>query len=953
MGIRERIKTFRKKTKSVQKEITDTKTKNSEKEQITKKRPFALRLLFKFIRLILIWIPLTLICLISLSLIAAKIYLSPERVERLAVSQFAGMSNGSLSLKVKTFDPYSDIWIENLIIKNPPAFGGNFAEIERIRLRYGFFSLFMGNVHFEEIGIYKPRIYLTQKKGVWNAAVLMKPSAPAVKKLEEKKEKGEPSSEINLPISVSLLFNFVLDDLRVKIKGDGINGGVDGITFKTKIVIPPFKKIPLSPKAVTLLKEMSVTLNPDDKIDVSFYSPDVSIEPPLILGWSLVFDKGTGKESKFNSRLRVGTSKTPVRFKKAHLAPLDFLVSYDLYFDPVRDFLQLDNFGVSFRGKYWLKLEGSVANASKNPYVNIRMAQSEIALSDLYPYYKTLTGDSSMRFGGSVTLAPLTIKGTPGTISINGNIGMSSIALNLPGFAISLPSADIGYGLRKTGSKAKINTSITLSNFIYTLDRARSGQNSFAFKCEIDAFDDFRTFDIDSGSIRFFDPRTKETAFSTGLKGRVATAAPMHGNVSIQKLYFMKDSLLPMLPDSIRKSMSRIPLTKEVTGGIDVSFVLGKKIDAKVSALFRIPDFDVNDLSLKADIEQNPVAKRITVRSVSVESPSRGLTLGVKGFVDLKKTPISDSDLSIALDVKYPKMTQVVKGVNLSGGVKMRAGMKGDLAKGKVKGTFDINNLNVNIPDSMLLVDSMNLAFPFEYDFAYKPTGGSRNTVDKSSVFDSALFKEKENFTIKAIAAKHPSRKEQFTYLKDLRGTLFFKKNAFEIQKLSANIMDGTMLMKDTFFYLSDLNIHNMEYSLSLDITNVDIGVLDQVTKGKKDRSAELSMNAKLYGSDLDFKRRMNLNGSVNIYKIGDKFANRLMKGLSEEKGKSKLGIAQPAVDYGSIPSSFNYYVNEGTMYTDVYFKTKVVGYLLFRVNDNHIRFDRMPVQEYLKGLVE
>jgi hypothetical protein len=959
MGIREKIKNFGKRSKAVTKSSSGksgenvNSEKSGEKKSNAVKRPVAVRILFKAVKILFIRIPVAVIILIAVVLLAAKLYLTPQRVEQLAVSQFAGMSNGSLSLKVRKFDPYSDIWIENIIIKNPPEFGGNFAEIERIRLRYGFFSLFTGNIHFDEIGIYKPRIYLTQKKGVWNAAVLMKPSAPAEKKPEEKKESGEPKSEISLPISVNLLFNFVLDDLKVKIKGDGINGGVDDITFKTKIVIPPFRKIPLSPAAVSLLKEMSVTLNPDDRIDVSFYSPEVSVEPPLILGWSLVFDKGDGSQPKFNSRLRAGTSNTPIRFRKARLAPLDFLVSYDLSYDPVKDYLSLGDFGVSFKGKNWIRLAGSVSEASKKPYVNIRMAQSEIVLSDLYPYYKAITGDSSMRFGGSVTLAPLTIKGTPDAIAINGRIGLNSIAFSMPGFALNLPSADIGYGLRKNGNRGKIDASVTLSDFVYTLDRARSGKNSFSFSCAIDAFDDFKTFDIDSGSIRFFDPRTKETAFSAGLKGRVATAAPLHGNISVQKLYFMKDSLLPMLPDTIRKSMEGIPLSKDVSGGIDASFSLGKKTDANVRALFRIPDFDVNDLSLKADVEQDPAAKRVTVRNVSVESPSRGLTLGVKGFVDLKKAPLSDSDLSIALDVKYPKTTQVVKGINISGAVKMRAGMKGDLAKGKVKGSFDISNLVVTIPDSMLLVDTLNLSFPFEYDFAYKPSGGSRIAMDKSSVFDSALFKEKENFTVKAIAAKHPSRKEQFTYLKNLHGTLFFKKNAFEIQKLSANIMDGSMLMKDTFFYLSDLDIHNMEYSLSLDITNVDIGVLDQITKGRKDRSAELSMNAKLYGRDLDFKRKMNVNGSVNIYKIGDKFANKLMKGLSEQKGKSKLGIAQPAVDYGDIPSSFNYYVSEGTMYTDVYFKTKVVGYLLFRIDDNHIRFDRMPVQEYVKGLLE
>jgi hypothetical protein len=931
--------------------ITDTDISKKRKATSDKQAQGWKRIVFKVLRIILIWIPLSLLSLVILVFIVAKIYLSPQRVERLAAEQFSAVSNGSLSMQVKNFDPYSDIWIENIVIKNPVEFGGNFLEIQKVRIRYGFFSLLTGNVHFDEIGIYKPRVYLVQKKGIWNVDRLMKPGSPKPKEAE--KGKGPAKSEINLPISVQVLLNFVLDDLRVKIQGDAMSGGVYGINFSAKVIIPPFKTVPLSPKAVTLLKEMSVILNPDDTLDFSLYSPDVTVEPPLILGWSLLFDKGDGTASKFNSRLKFGTNKTPIRFKKSHLAPLDFLVSYDLYFDPVKDFMKLNDFSVMFKNKHWIKLEGSIAQASKKSDINIRMTRSNIVLTDLYPYYKSITGDDKIRFGGLISLAPFSVIGNPDSLTVKGSVSLTSIDVKMPDFECMIPNGSIGYGLQKNGSRGKISASVLLPGIVFVLDRGRSGSNGFSFVCDVDAENNFSMFEIKNATVKYYNPQTKEDAFRANIRGTVSTGSQIRGNIAVHDLYFIKSPLLQMLPDALRKSVSAIPLKKECTGAIQSEFALGAKTDAQMNAQFKIPDFGIEDLALKADVQQDPSAKKITIRSVSVVSPSRGLTMGVKGFVEMKKAPISDSDLSLSLTVDYPKMKTVVGGMQLEGRVNISVRMKGDTSTGKAKGSFAIANMSLKNSESMLAVNALNLDFPFEYNFAYKPEGGSRIAVDKSSLIESSLFSEKQNLSIKSVAAKHPARNEQWTYVKDVKGTLFFKNNAFEIQNLSGRVLEGSLLMKDTFFYLSDLNIHNMEYNFAFDLTNVDIGALDEEGPASKDRNAELSMNARLYGRDLGIKQNLHLFGSVNIFKIGDKFANRLMRGLSEEKGKSKLGvIAQTAVDYGSLPRAFNYYVDDGIMYADVYFKDKFLGYV-FGVKDNHIRFDRMPAKDYIKSIME
>jgi len=779
------------------------KQKNPKKK---KKRSRAVRILFKALRIIFLWIPLVIIVLLFITLIAVDIFLSPARVEKLAVENFNKMSNGSLTLNVRKFSPYSDILIENIVIKNPPEFGGNLLEIQKFSFRYGLFSMLAGNVHFDEIGIYKPKIWLIQKKGIWNAAVLMKPGAPA--KPEEKKpaetekpkSEGPPKTEINLPISVSFLFNFILDDLRVYIKGDDFTTQLEGVTFKAKINVPPFKTIPLSPKAVLLLKDMDIVLDPEDRIDLSFYSKDASVEPPLILGWRLLFSKDDKGSTKFNSYLKVGTYKTPIRFRRAHLAPLDFMVLYDLYYDPIADHLRLNDFGVKFRDKRWISLEGDVSAVTKNPVIDIRMNQSQIALSDLYPYYHAITNDENMRFGGTISLAPLSIKGTPDNIAIRGNINLSAIDFKLPAFELSLPRADFSYSLDKVGERGKIGAALSMPDFFYTMDRSRSGHNGFFLKCDVDTSANFSRFLINSVDVRFYNPLTKENVLKIGIKGNAVTVPSVSGNIAINTLMFNKLPLVAMLPDSLKKTIEGIPLKKPVTGTVNTTFALAKTTDAKLVLSLKVPDFDVADLSLSADISQNAAKQRIDIRRVALEIPSRGLALNVKGFAEMKKPPLSDSDIAISLEMNYPKATNVYGLWNIAGKIAVNASMKGDLSKGKARGSVAIKNLSIKNPETMLFVDTVNLDFPFEYDFAFKPEAGSRIAVDKSSIIDTNLFKEKENFTIKGISAKHPVRNESFTYLKNLAGTLFFKKNAFEIQRLSATVLDGTILMKDTFF---------------------------------------------------------------------------------------------------------------------------------------------------------
>jgi hypothetical protein len=192
----------------------------------------------------------------------------------------------------------------------------------------------------------------------------------------------------------------------------------------------------------------------------------------------------------------------------------------------------------------------------------------------------------------------------------------------------------------------------------------------------------------------------------------------------------------------------------------------------------------------------------------------------------------------------------------------------------------------------------------------------------------------------------------QFEYMKDLSGRIHFRDNVLEIVSLRAYVLNGSLYGKNLLFNLADMKAKNMEYQLIMDITNIDIARLDEPDPKRKKRGTEISMNANISGRGMEFSKELDMKGSVHIYKIGEKFARQLLTGLNEEKGKSKLGIGQIAVDNSLKVKSFDFNLDRGLVYTTVHFQRNLFGYTI-SVKDEEVKYERMPVQEFLRKVRE
>ena len=224
--------------------------------------------------------------------------------------------------------------------------------------------------------------------------------------------------------------------------------------------------------------------------------------------------------------------------------------------------------------------------------------------------------------------------------------------------------------------------------------------------------------------------------------------------------------------------------------------------------------------------------------------------------------------------------------------------------------------------------------------------------VTKEQLVVNEKFRNKPNFTIKSIMFKHPARDIPFEYMKDLEAFIAFQNEIFRISNLKCYVMDGSVFARDIMFDIAGLNLDAMEYKFMLDVTNVDINKLDEPDPAKKTRDAELSLNANFHGRGLNVSKELTPTGYINIYKIGSKFANRLMRGLSEEQGKSKLGVAQIVVDNSMTIRNFNFNLDKGLMYVTVNFGRKILSGFA-SIKDNQVKYDRVPLQEFVRNIMQ
>ncbi len=910
----------------------------------------------KSCRVLFLWIPVACLTLVFVVVLAAGIFLTPQRAERLAVSVFSTLSTGSLSLKVERFSPLSAVIIRDMVVKSGDDFDRlPLLKIKKIVFRYDFLSLLAGHLNIIEATIDEPVVILRRKQGVWNVRRII---LPGRKEQDEEDEPAEKSDTLlSLPVPVKASLNFLVKNLQVQADSSEYSSSLRGVTVRLAAETGRFRTIPFSPDAVDILRKINFIVNPQETIDARYSSRDLSAHPPLHLTWGLVFDRNV--KAGFSSFFKFGGTGS-ARYRNILLAPFDFLVSYDVSCDPKKDRLDISHVLVRCKNKTWIRLTGSVSSLSRRPFADISITESDISLTDIDHYVRSLASLSRTRAAGTLSLAPWSIRGDASDLAITGKLTARDLFVKVRENSLSLPLAtiDVAGGVRE--GRGEVAAALRAAAFTYTVQGSRSGPNGLSLSCRAATGPGFAAFTVRDFILNFFDPRSGAAVLSLGADAG-ARLKPLAGNVAIRKCIVNKAPLEGMLPPRFREKVAKLAVTKPVSISGTISFGLdGTAASGGCSLAAAVPDYGLNDLSLTIAARFDTARKRFNLERTRLSSRAWDLDLAVKGMLELSGKTVSDADMNLSLKFNSPREKNVYGPWLYQGLVSMNASLKGNLSRGRSWGTLFIKGMNIKNRDSGLEVAEVACDYPFEVMFSPDMAAESLLVSGKEEIITNEFFKKKPNFFVGSVKAKHPSRDFTFQYLRDLSAVMTFENNVFTITDLRAHVMEGALYGRQIAVNLGSLDpagsgmknlTGRIEYRMAADVTNMNIALLDDPDRKERDRDASLSLNASFSGRGVNVNRELTATGYVNIHKIGKKFASRLMRGLSTEKGKSKLGsLGQFVMDNFMRVRGFNFTLDRGLVYTTVPLKPGIFGFIA-GVENNVVSFDRLPLQEYLKKI--
>jgi hypothetical protein len=879
---------------------------------------------------------------VVLILFIANLVLTTDRVSKIIIDQVESNLNAKTSFTITHFSLFNGFEIKNFILRGTDS-EKPIVAFDTFRLRYSFFPFLIGKIKIYEIGLYNPSVYLEEQKGIWNIQKLVKPSEKKEKeKKEEAEEEKEKKNEITFPIPVEILFGFVLENLTVTVHSSTYSATLKNFSSSIKLHIPPARRIPLNILALTLFDTLNITVNPEETLSFSFVSRDISAGPPLLFTYNLVYNP---ERKQLFSSFKCGTYNTPVRFSRKHVAPLNVRIEYDIAYNASNDAIYCKILRVVFGTSVWISFAGTIEHVNSEPEIQFAMLDSNIRLNEMYQYTNVLLGPKPY-FNGSISIFPLTIQGNIHALTVKGAIRGQKVAFATDGLSVTIPSIEIPYLVILRNPIIEASIDIGIPHFVYALDENRSRDNSISLQCNVVYNLNRSMLDIQKVVVVHRAPEIAAETVRVEVAGSVILGDVVAGSIGVSTLRFDLPSLAYTLPAPLKQSLTSSPITKPVTIRLTADLSTSAQTNSiNLNAFGAIPDYSIDDLTIAASVTQKPQKGKIDIAYCEVSSKKHYASIYVKGSVVTKDDVSLDVDAAVHV---APRVPISFGNYTVSGIMKLLLSLKGTMQSLVAKGSLQSQKLILNNDAGKLFVGPVDMDIPIAYTMGQS----FKMPFDSSDVMNIQLFKQKENFSIGKIVAPHPSRNIAFEYVTNAHGYIGFKRNIMEIKNLQAQVLRGTVTLKELNFNLADLNPQHMEFRVALNANDIDIGKLDKPESIRINKDALLSLNAQVVGKNLNIAQDFDISGSINIYKVGEDFANRLFKGINEERGKSKLGMGQFAVDNSLIITGFDFYMDKGLVYPTVFFKKKVLG-VFVTVNNEQVRYERIPVVEFFNRVRE
>lgn len=418
--------------------------------------------------------------------------------------------------------------------------------------------------------------------------------------------------------------------------------------------------------------------------------------------------------------------------------------------------------------------------------------------------------------------------------------------------------------------------------------------------------------------------------------------------------------LLPTLPLGLKNTISgiRSGLGNELGLGGNIVFEsFPEKDHILLNLTGSFPAIELKDLKLGIDVNLNKdKAETIEIKQLHLDAFGKKLKADYKGKFYKPFTsnpPFGDMtgvlDGNLTLESEEPK--HILKGIHFKGDLDFDLHIKENIITGKLHTNdshFNITKPCPQAPCPAIEIKGLHLDIPFIHDILDKTTE-NLTQGNKEQYIQNYGNTQTANFSIQSISAPHPSKPTQsidFVSPRDgfpgLSGRLDYKDNHLLLDNLRIFSLNGSIFGRDILFNVGDGDTEKMQFAGVLQIRDVDFKqLLDEKSQAKID-DGKIKADLNFSGENIDDPIG-NMDLYFTIFQIGKDF------------GKSVVNIVSPT----NIIKDFiinSYSVNKvevelskGLVYAKVQFDKTLLNRVLFQIEDDRIKQERIPLASFLK----
>ncbi|MCB1176571.1 MAG: hypothetical protein KDK36_03225 [Leptospiraceae bacterium] len=524
-------------------------------------------------------------------------------------------------------------------------------------------------------------------------------------------------------------------------------------------------------------------------------------------------------------------------------------------------------------------------------------------------------------------------------------------------------SGTSGLDVKVTGDKLSylnLDAKAVLHSLQYKMGRGRSGRQKviLSLKTVIDLAGGFKFEDlqIEPFNLKLYNEFDKD---AVNLSGNIDLDMKTGLKVELKNLNIITNmtGLIPTLPLSLKPTISGIRngLGNKLTLGGNAVYSSSKEKDSITLGLNgKFPAIELNDLHLAADVHLwKDKAATIQINKLHLDAFKNQLKANYSGKFYKPFTanpPFGDltGELKGNFTLESTTLEKVLKGIYFKGDIDFDLDMKGALVQGKLhsKDSY-VKYVNQKNESQYYEINGITLDIPFAHDI--KDTTTERLTTgNKENLIQNYGQTLPPNFIINTVKGSHPGfTGQEFTYLAPKDGypgfsaRLDYEENVLRIDNIRIFALNGLIFGKDIIFNVGNGNSKEMEYSAVLQIRDVDLKeLLKEDVKDKID-DGKIKADLNIKGRDLtDPVGNMDL--FFSIFQIGEDF------------GKSAINIVSPtnlitdAIIGSYSVNKIEVELSKGLVYAKIKFNESLLNRVLFKIEDNQIKQERIPIASFL-----